>query len=71
MNADHADAIELYATRLIGAPAGRWCMVGIDPAGCELMMGETIRRLDFPQRVTTPDALRKMLADLARKARAE
>jgi putative heme iron utilization protein len=69
MNADHADAIELYATRLLDASPGTWRIVGIDPLGCELMFGETVRRLDFPQRVTTPDALRKSLVELARKAR--
>jgi putative heme iron utilization protein len=69
MNADHRDAIELYATRLLGEVPGEWRMVGIDPAGCELTLGRTVRRLDFPQRVITPDALRKTLADLAQKAR--
>jgi putative heme iron utilization protein len=69
MNSDHQDAIELYATRLLGCAPGAWRMIGIDPAGCELMLGRTIRRLDFPQRVTTPDALRKTLVDLAQNAR--
>ena len=69
MNADHQDAIELYATRLLGDVPGAWRMVGIDPSGCELMLGRTIRRLDFPHRVTTPDALRKTLVDLAQRAR--
>jgi len=69
MNADHADAVELYATRLLGAEAGPWRIIGIDPAGCDLSLGETIRRLEFPQRVIAPDALRKMLVDLARQAR--
>jgi putative heme iron utilization protein len=69
MNADHQDAIELYATRLLGEVPGAWRMVGIDPAGCELILGKTVRRLDFPHRVTTPDALRKTLVDLAQKAR--
>ena len=69
MNADHQDAIELYATRLLGEVPGAWRMVGIDPAGCELVLGKTVRRLDFPHRVTTPDALRKTLVDLAQKAR--
>jgi putative heme iron utilization protein len=70
MNSDHADAIELYATRLLGAEPGPWRIMGIDPAGCDLYLGETIRRLDFPQRVITPDALRKTLAELAGQARA-
>jgi putative heme iron utilization protein len=70
MNEDHADAIELYATKLLGAPSGAWRIIGVDPAGCDLILGETIRRLDFPQRITSPEALRKTLAELARKARA-
>ena len=69
MNADHPDAIELYATRLLGEPGGPWRMVGIDPSGCELMLGRSVRRLNFPQRVTTSDALRKTLVALAGKAR--
>jgi putative heme iron utilization protein len=69
MNSDHADAIELYATRLLGDAPGAWRMIGIDPAGCELMLGKTVRRLDFPQRVTTADALRKTLVALAQRAR--
>jgi hypothetical protein len=70
MNADHADAIELYAIRLLGEPAGPWRMLGVDPAGCDLISGDTVRRLDFPQRVTTSAALRKTLVDLAHQARA-
>jgi putative heme iron utilization protein len=70
MNTDHADAIELYATRLLGEQGGAWCIAGIDPAGCDLILGDRLRRLDFPQRVTTVGALRKTLADLARHARA-
>ena len=31
MNADHADACRLYATRLLGASDGDWRCVGIDP----------------------------------------
>lgn len=69
MNKDHVDAIDLYATRLLGERRGPWRMLGIDPEGCELILGDTVRRLDFPQRVTTAGALRKMLGDLAQEAR--
>lgn len=69
MNDDHADAIELYATRLLGEPAGSWRIIGIDPEGCDLMCADTVRRLDFPQRVMTATALRQTLAELARQAR--
>jgi putative heme iron utilization protein len=69
MNDDHADAIELYATKLLGEEAGPWRIIGIDPEGCDLMREDTVRRLDFPQRVMTAAALRQTLADLARQAR--
>jgi len=69
MNQDHADAIELYATRLLGDVGGPWRMIGIDPAGCDLILGDRVRRLDFPHRVTASDALRKILVDLVRQAR--
>jgi heme oxygenase (biliverdin-IX-beta and delta-forming) len=70
MNADHADACRLYATRLLGGPDGDWACVGIDPEGMELQQGRTALRLDFPQRVTAPGTLRAVLKALAEKARA-
>ena len=69
MNEDHREAIVLYATRLLGAAAGEWKIIGIDPEGCDLMAGETVRRLDFPQRITNAADLRKTLVALADKAR--
>ncbi len=69
MNADHADACRLYATRLLGGPDGDWACVGIDPEGMELQQGRTALRLDFPQRVTAPGTLRAVLKELAEKAR--
>lgn len=69
MNADHAEAVALYATRLCGGPTGSWQMTGIDPHGLDLVSGETARRLWFAARVDTPDAARQTLAALAREAR--
>ena len=54
MNADHAEACRLYATKLLGAPDGDWRCVGIDPEGLELQQGRNALRLFFPQRVTAP-----------------
>ena len=54
MNADHADACRLYATKLLGAPDGDWRCVGCDPEGLDLQFGRTALRLPFPQRVTAP-----------------
>jgi putative heme iron utilization protein len=69
MNADHAEACHLYATRLLGAPDGVWRCVGCDPEGLDLQCGRTGLRLPFPQRVTQPGELRAMLKQLAEQAR--
>lgn len=69
MNADHAEACRLYATRLLGGADGDWRCVGIDPEGIELQQGRTALRLDFPQRVTGPGPLRAVLKQLADGAR--
>lgn len=69
MNADHADAIALYATVLLGAPAGEWRIIGLDPEGCDLMLDARVRRLDFPRRITGPGELRAALVELAHQAR--
>lgn len=70
MNEDHRDAISLYATKLLNAQDGDWRMVSLDPEGCDLMAGETVRRLDFPARLTGAGDLRVTLAKLAKEARA-
>lgn len=69
MNADHADACRLYATRLLGARDGDWVCVGINPDGIELQRGQEALWLPFPQRIIAPGALRAALKDLAEKAR--
>lgn len=71
MNADHADAVRLYATKLLGAADGEWRCVGCDPEGLELQRGRTALRLRFPQRVTSPGVLRQVLKQMADEARAQ
>lgn len=70
MNSDHRDALNLYATKLLGAEAGDWRCTGCDPDGLDLQ-GETsgALRLDFPRRIVTPMELRKVLKELAEQAR--
>lgn len=70
MNADHAEACRLYATKLLGGPDGDWKCVGIDPEGIELQQGRMALRLFFPRCVTALAPLRAVLKDLAEKARA-
>jgi heme iron utilization protein len=71
MNADHRDAMNLYATRLLGAEEADWRCTGCDPDGMDMQSGTKTLRLDFPQRVTGPGDLRKMLVRLASEARAK
>ena len=68
MNGDHADALRLYATKLLGAPNGEWRCVGCDPEGLELQLDRTALRLPFPQRVRAPDVLRHVLKQMADEA---
>ena len=70
MNADHAEAIGLYATRLLGEPEGAWRMTGCDPEGCDLALGDRVARLDFPEPVRDASGLRMVLVRLANEARA-
>src|SRR4030081_561379 len=64
MNGDHREAMNLYATRLLGAEAADWRCTGCDPDGIDLQAGAESLRLDFPSRVTSPGELRKMLVKL-------
>jgi putative heme iron utilization protein len=70
MNADHRDAMDLYATRLLGAESADWRCTGCDPDGIDLQAGAKPLRLDFPRRIVTPAALRQVLKELASQARA-
>lgn len=69
MNADHADAVQLYATRLCGRSGDGWTMTGCDPEGADLRRGGEIARLVFGQRATTPDDARAELVRLVKQAR--
>lgn len=70
MNADHAEANALYATRLLGGVDGAWRITGLDPEGADLACGDATLRLPFPERVLTLLQLRKTLVALASRARA-
>ncbi|MDQ0395415.1 HugZ family pyridoxamine 5'-phosphate oxidase [Labrys monachus] len=69
MNADHADAVRLYATRLLGGRDGPWRMTGLDPEGADLAFAGRTLRLAFPEPVHDAQALRGMLVRLTREAR--
>jgi hypothetical protein len=68
MNDDHAVALRLFATRLLGADDGAWRATGLDPEGLDLALGGEALRLGFPYRVTTAEGLRSVLVELAKTA---
>ena len=70
MNADHADAIQLYAGRLLGLPAGEWRMTGIDAEGLDLRHAGRVARLAFDAPIGDAAEARKVLVALVSKARA-
>ena len=71
MNADHADAVALYATKLLGGAPGDWRMTGVDPEGCDLVLGARALRLPFGTRVTSGEEARKELVRLVGVARSQ
>ncbi len=71
MNADHADALDLYANRLLGLPGTGWCMTGIDPEGCDLRHRGRVARLPFHAPVHDADTARQALVAAVKQARAQ
>ena len=69
MNADHADAVRLYATKLLGEADGAWQVTGVDPDGLDLALGDRVVRMPFGERVANGLALRKTLAEYGARAR--
>ncbi len=70
MNEDHADAVQLYATKLIGLAGSGWKMTGIDPEGIDLRRGGQVARLEFDAPLLAANEARKVLVALVGKARA-
>lgn len=69
MNADHRDALRVYATVLARARDGDWRASGLDPEGLDLICGDRIARVTFEQPVSGPAELRQALVALADRAR--
>lgn len=70
MNADHADAVQLYAAKLIGRAGEGWKMTGIDPEGIDLRRGGEVARLPFDEPLRAAAEARKVLVALVGRARA-
>jgi heme iron utilization protein len=70
MNADHADAVGLYAAKLLGLAGEGWRMTGIDSEGIDLRRRGSVARLALPAAITGPEEARKALIALVARARA-
>jgi len=69
MNQDHADALALYANRLLGLAGEGWRMTGIDSEGVDLRLAGRVARLALPEPVVDAGGARKALVGLVAKAR--
>ena len=70
MNEDHADAVQLYAGKLLGLAGSDWRMTGIDAEGVDLRRAGHVARLAFDTPLSAASEARKVLVALVGKARA-
>lgn len=71
MNADHSDAIQLYASALAGRMDGPWTLACLDAEGVDLTYSDDVVRVWFDPPLNSADELRPRLVALAKRARAE
>ncbi|TPM08846.1 HugZ family protein [Mesorhizobium sp. B2-3-11] len=70
MNADHLDAIAVYARHFAKAPGDGWTIAGLDAEGIDLVSGDNTCRVFFPQPLMMASELRPVLVAMARAGRA-
>jgi heme iron utilization protein len=70
MNADHLDAIAVYARHYVKASGEGWKISGFDAEGMDIVCGDEARRIFFPQPLSDAAELRKMLVEMAKAGRA-
>jgi putative heme iron utilization protein len=69
MNGEHIDAVQLYATKLLGKTGDGWTMTGVDPEGADLRRAGDVLRLPFDKPVADAEAARVELVRLVKRAR--
>lgn len=70
MNADHSDAVALYANVLCQRPGVGWRLTGIDPEGADLARPGDHCRISFAKRVSSAETARAELVRKVKQARA-
>ncbi|MGI9450426.1 MAG: HugZ family protein [Geminicoccaceae bacterium] len=61
MNDDHSDAVQLYASKLLGQDGDDWLMTGIDAEGADLRNNSQVARLTFDNKVNNSTDVRNEL----------
>lgn len=69
MNAEHRDAVQLYARALLDLNGDEWRLTGVDPEGCDLRQGAQTARLPFSRPVRDAEGARAELVRLVKQAR--
>ncbi|MET2830570.1 HugZ family protein [Mesorhizobium shangrilense] len=69
MNADHLDAIAVYAQHFAKAAGNGWTLTGFDADGMDLVSGDETCRVFFPSPLEAANKLRHVLVDMARIGR--
>ena len=70
MNADHLDAIAIYAHHYAKADGDGWIATGFDADGMDLASGDAICRVFFPEPLKTARDLRPVLVNMVKAGRA-
>lgn len=70
MNADHLDAIAVYAQHFAKVSGNGWTIAGFDADGMDLVSGDDVCRVFFPQSLAAEPKLRPILVEMARAGRA-
>jgi putative heme iron utilization protein len=69
MNADHSDAIDVYARAFARAADAGWSITGIDAEGIDIASGDDVRRIFFAEPLAGAEELRPALVSLAQQGR--
>lgn len=70
MNADHRDALSLYARHFGRAEGDGWIATGFDADGMDLVFQDAVCRVFFPQPLGAARDLRSVLVEMAKAGRA-
>lgn len=70
MNADHLDAIAVYARHFAKVEGDGWVATGFDAEGMDLASGDAVCRVFFPKPLKAAHELRPTLVDMAKAGRA-